>query len=51
MVYLFSAYFVLWAVTFGYLFVLGAQQKQMQRDLERLRQEHPAPKSSAQEPS
>ena len=37
MVYLFVGYFVLWALTFGYLFFLGARQKQLQRDLERLR--------------
>ena len=36
MVYLFVGYLVLWALTFGYLYVLGSRQKQMQRDLERL---------------
>jgi CcmD family protein len=39
MVYLFVGYFVLWALTFGYLFALGARQKQLQRELERFRQE------------
>ena len=42
MVYLFVGYFVMWALTFGYLFSLGARQKQMQRDLERLLQERSA---------
>jgi CcmD family protein len=37
--YLFSAYFVLWAGTFGYLFFLGTRQKRLQRELELLRQE------------
>jgi CcmD family protein len=51
MAYLFVGYFVLWALTFGYLFVLGGRQKQLQRDLERLRQERsasepPVPESS-----
>ena len=36
MVYLFSAYFVLWAITFGYLFSLGTRQKRLQQELERL---------------
>jgi CcmD family protein len=39
MVYLFVGYFVLWALTFGYLYMLGTRQRQMQRDLERLLQE------------
>ena len=39
MIYLFVGYFVLWALTFGYLYVLGVRQKQMQRDLEQLLQE------------
>jgi CcmD family protein len=38
--YLFSAYFVLWAITFGYLFLLGSRQKRLQRELELFRQEH-----------
>ena len=42
MVYLFAGYFVLWALTFGYLYLLGARQKQMQRDLEALLQERSA---------
>jgi CcmD family protein len=43
MIYLFSAYFVLWAITFGYLFFLGSRQKRLQEELETLRerQEHP----------
>jgi CcmD family protein len=49
MLYLFVGYFVLWALTFGYLFVLGARQKQMQRDLARLLQERSPSESSVQE--
>jgi CcmD family protein len=45
MVYLFVGYFVLWALTFGYLFLLGSRQKQMQRDLEQLLQDRPASES------
>jgi CcmD family protein len=47
MVYLFVGYFVLWALTFGYLYVLGSRQKQMQRDLEQLLQERSASESPA----
>lgn len=39
MVYLFVGYFVLWALTFGYLYVLGSRQKRMQRELETLLQD------------
>jgi CcmD family protein len=39
MLYLFGAFFVLWAITFGYLFYLGSRQKQLQRELEALRAE------------
>jgi len=42
MVYLFVGYFVLWALTFGYLYVLGSRQKQMQRELETLLRERSA---------
>ena len=49
MVYLFVGYFVLWALTFGYLYVLGSRQKQLQRDLERLRQERSASESPVAE--
>jgi CcmD family protein len=47
MLYLFVGYFVLWALTFGYLFVLGTRQKQMQRDLERLLEERSPSESGA----
>lgn len=50
MAYLFGAYFVLWAVTFGYLFTLGARQKQLQRELERLREQRQISASSHREP-
>ena len=51
MLFLFVGYFVLWALTFGYLFVLGARQKQLQRDLERLREERLASESPVPESS
>jgi len=35
-VYLFAVYFVLWAITFGYVFSLGARQKRLQQELELL---------------
>ena len=47
MAYLFGAYFILWGVTFGYLFYLGSRQKQLQRDVALLIEERQA--SSAQE--
>ena len=37
--YLFGAFLVLWAITFGYLFFLGARQKRLERELALLRQE------------
>ncbi len=43
MTYLFGAYFVLWAITFGYLYVLGTRQKQLQRELELLREHDISP--------
>ena len=49
MVYLFVGYFVLWALTFGYLYVLGSRQKQMQRELERLLHERSASESASPE--
>ena len=42
MAYLFVGYFVLWALTFGYLYALGSRQRQMQRELETLLQERSA---------
>ena len=39
MVYLFVGYFVLWALTFGYLYLLGTRQRKLQRDLETLLEE------------
>jgi len=38
LIYLFAVYFVLWAITFGYVFSLGARQKRLQRELELLRE-------------
>ena len=49
MLYLFVGYLILWALFFGYLFVLGARQKQLQRDLERLCRERPASTSPVQD--
>ena len=43
--YLFGAYFVLWSVTFGYLFTLGARQKQLQRELALLQEREAASQS------
>ena len=36
MAFLFGAYFVLWGITFAYLFYLGSRQKAIQLELERL---------------
>ena len=47
MVPLFAGYFVLWALTFGYLYVLSARQRQMQTELETLLQERSASESEA----
>ena len=47
--YLFVGYFVLWALTFGYLYVLGSRQKQMQRELEALLQAAETQERSASE--
>ena len=49
MLYLFIGHFVLWALTFGYLFVLGNRQKQMQRDLARLLEERAVSEASVTE--
>jgi CcmD family protein len=43
MIYLFGAYFVLWAITFGYLFFLGSRQKRLQEELETLREQRERP--------
>jgi CcmD family protein len=47
MVYLFVGYLLLWALTFGYLYVLGSRQRQMQAELETLVQERSASESEA----
>ena len=49
MAYLFGAYFVLWAATFGYLFFLGSRQKAIKQELDRLTQERQASAALAQE--
>lgn len=42
---LFSAYFVLWSLTFGYLFTLGSRQKKLQRELALLQEREAASQS------
>ena len=42
MFYLFGAFLVLWAITFGYVFSLHARQKRLQRELDRLSQANAA---------
>jgi CcmD family protein len=39
MAYLFGAYLVLWTITFGYVFSIGARQKRLQQQLQRLREQ------------
>ena len=41
MIYLFAVYFVMWAVTFGYVLSLGTRQKRLQQELEILRENNP----------
>jgi CcmD family protein len=36
--YLFAAFLILWAVTFAYIFTIGARQKRLQQELEALKQ-------------
>ena len=40
MAHLFAAYFVLWAITFGYVFSIAARQKRLQRELDLFRSTH-----------
>jgi CcmD family protein len=47
MVYLFVGYLVLWALTFGYLYVLSARQNEMQRELDQLNQAQSVPERRA----
>jgi CcmD family protein len=44
--YLFGAYFVLWGVTFGYVFSIAARQKRVQQQLDLL---HEKQRSAAKE--
>jgi len=37
-VYLFAAYFVLWSITFGYLFALGGRHRRLEQRLAALRE-------------
>jgi CcmD family protein len=34
--YLFGAYLVMWAITFGYLYVLGTRQRRLEQELSTL---------------
>jgi CcmD family protein len=43
MVYLFTAFLVLWSVTFGYLYILGGRQRQLSRELASLRSRRMTP--------
>lgn len=45
--YLFGAYFVLWAVTFGYVFSIAARQKRVQQQLDML---HEKQRAAAKKP-
>ena len=36
MAYLFAAYFVLWALVFGYVLSVSSRQRQLERDIARL---------------
>jgi len=38
MAYLFAAFLILWAVTFGYVFSISARQKRLQQELEALQE-------------
>jgi CcmD family protein len=38
MAFLFGGFFALWAITFVYVFSIGARQKRVQQELERLLQ-------------
>ena len=49
MIYLFAAYFVLWSVTFGYLFVLGGRQRRLEQQLASLREARAVPAEPAPE--
>ena len=51
MAYLFAAYLVLWALTFGYVFSIAARQKRLLRELERVSREarSASPTSSTKE--
>lgn len=54
MLYLFAAYFILWAILFGYLWQVNAGQKRLQRELDLIRQadaDRPPDASSHQPPN
>ena len=38
MAYLFAAFLILWAVTFGYIFSISARQMRLQQELEALQE-------------
>jgi CcmD family protein len=37
MLYLFGAFFVLWATTFGYVYLLHVRQKRLEQELDAIR--------------
>lgn len=37
MIYLFGAFFVLWAITFGYLYSIHSRQKRLESELDAIR--------------
>jgi CcmD family protein len=42
MAFIFGAFFALWAITFGYLFMLGSRQRHLERELAQYREIHDA---------
>jgi len=49
MIYLFAAYFVLWSITLGYLFVLGGRQRRLEQQLASLSDARAGPAEAARE--
>jgi CcmD family protein len=49
MTYLFAAYFVLWSITFAYLFALGGRQRWLEQQLASLRDARAVPSEPAGE--
>jgi CcmD family protein len=49
MIYLSAAYFVLWSITFGYLYALGGRQRRLEQQLASLRDARAGPSEPAGE--